>query len=101
MQDSSARSFVTLSIGGGDDPPSFSFFSGSGESEKSTIIKQMKIIHQDGLSDLELADYRPVVYKNVLDSAQQVVIYMKKIGLECVEYSNRVRSIFSCLFHRI
>jgi guanine nucleotide-binding protein subunit alpha len=63
---------------------------GSGESGKSTIVKQMKIIHQDGFSPAELAEYRPVVYKNVLDSAQQVVIYMKKIGLECVEYSNRV-----------
>ncbi|KAF8880345.1 heterotrimeric G-protein alpha subunit, GPA3-like protein [Gymnopilus junonius] len=62
---------------------------GSGESGKSTIVKQMKIIHQDGFSDSELAEYRPVVYKNVLDSAQSVVIYMKKIGLECVEYSNR------------
>ncbi|KDR69486.1 hypothetical protein GALMADRAFT_104101 [Galerina marginata CBS 339.88] len=62
---------------------------GSGESGKSTIVKQMKIIHQDGFSQSELQEYRPVVYKNVLDSAQQVVIYMKKIGLECVEYSNR------------
>ena len=69
-----------------------SFFSGSGESGKNTIIKQMKIVHQGGFSDSELADYRPAVYQNVLDSAQQVLIYMKKIGLECVKYSNRVRS---------
>ncbi|KAF8161674.1 heterotrimeric G-protein alpha subunit, GPA3-like protein [Crassisporium funariophilum] len=62
---------------------------GSGESGKSTIVKQMKIIHQDGFSDSELADFRPVVYKNVLDSAQQVIVYMRKIGLECEEYSNR------------
>ena len=61
----------------------------------------MKIIHQGGFSDSELADYRHVVYENVLDSAQQVLIYMKKIGLECVEYSNRVRSSLSRLFHRI
>ncbi|RDB16234.1 Guanine nucleotide-binding protein subunit alpha [Hypsizygus marmoreus] len=65
---------------------------GSGESGKSTIVKQMKIIHQNGFSDAELAEYRPVVYKNVLDSAQAVVVYMRKIGLECVEYSNRVLS---------
>ncbi|KAF8054226.1 guanine nucleotide binding protein, alpha subunit [Lyophyllum atratum] len=50
----------------------------------------MKIIHQDGFSDAELAEYRPVVYKNVLDSAQAVVTYMRKIDLECVEYGNRV-----------
>ena len=81
--------------------PLSSSIPGSGESGKSTIVKQMKIIHQDGFSDSELADYRPVVYKNVLDSAQQVVSYMNKIGLDCVEYSNRVRSSFSCPFHLI
>ena len=81
--------------------PLSSLFSGSRESGKSTIVKQMKIIHQGGFSDSELADYRPVVYENVLDSAQQVLIYMKKIGLECVEYSNRVRSSLSYPFHRI
>jgi len=70
---------------------------GSGESGKSTIVKQMKIIHQDGFKPEELDEYRPVIYKNVLDSAQQVIIYMKKIGLECVEYSNRVRSFPPCI----
>jgi len=78
-----------------------SLFSGSEESGKSTIVKQMKIVHRDGFTDSELADYRPVVNKNLLDSAQQVLIYMKKIGLECAGCSNRVRSSFSCPFHRI
>jgi guanine nucleotide-binding protein G(i) subunit alpha len=62
---------------------------GSGESGKSTIVKQMKIIHQNGFSGAELAEYRPVVYKNVLDSAQAIIIYMRKIGMECEEFSNR------------
>lgn len=63
---------------------------GSGESGKSTIVKQMKIIHQEGFSPAELAIYRPIVYKNVLDSAQAVVVYMRKVGLECANYSNRI-----------
>jgi guanine nucleotide-binding protein G(i) subunit alpha len=62
---------------------------GSGESGKSTIVKQMKIIHQNGFSASELAEYRPVVYKNVLDSAQAIVVYMRKIGIECEEFGNR------------
>jgi len=66
---------------------------GPGESGKSTIVKQIKITHQGGFSPSELAEYRPVVYKNVLDSAQWVVIHMKKIGLECVEYLNMVQGI--------
>ena len=63
---------------------------GSGESGKSTIVKQMKIIHKEGFTDTELAEYRPIIYKNVLDSAQAVIIYMRKIGLDFVGYSNRV-----------
>ncbi|KAH6897831.1 heterotrimeric G-protein alpha subunit, GPA3-like protein [Coprinopsis sp. MPI-PUGE-AT-0042] len=62
---------------------------GSGESGKSTIVKQMKIIHKNGFSQEELAQFRPVVYKNVMESAHQVVNYMTKAGLNCVEYSNR------------
>ena len=65
-------------------------FTGSGESGKSTIVKQMKIIHKEGFTDAELAEYRPIVYKNVLDSAQAVIIYMRKIGWDFVGYSNRV-----------
>ena len=50
----------------------------------------MKIIHQEGFSEVELAEYTPTIYKNVLESAHSVVMFMKKIGLECEEYSNRV-----------
>ena len=72
---------------------------GSGESGKTTLVKQMKIIYQGGFSPTELAEYRPVVYTNVLDSAQRVITYMKKIGLRYTEYSNRVCYGFSPFFH--
>jgi len=70
--------------------PNTLIFVGSGESGKSTIVKQMKIIHKEGFSDAELAEYRPIIFKNVLDSAQAVIIYMRKIGWEFVTYTNRV-----------
>lgn len=66
------------------------FILGSGESGKSTIVKQMKIIHQNGFTDEELMSYRPTIYRNTLDSAQAIVLAMRKIGLDCVEPSNRV-----------
>ncbi|KAL0955378.1 hypothetical protein HGRIS_001626 [Hohenbuehelia grisea] len=62
---------------------------GSGESGKSTIVKQMKIIHQNGFTREELETYRPIVYKNVLDSAQAIVLAMRKIGVEPTDYSNK------------
>jgi guanine nucleotide-binding protein G(i) subunit alpha len=49
----------------------------------------MKIIHQNGFSREELESYRPIVYRNVLDSAQAIVLAMRKIGVDCVHYSNR------------
>lgn len=51
---------------------------GSGESGKSTIVKQMKIIHQNGYTREELAMFRVTIYKNVLDSAKELVIGMRR-----------------------
>nr|CAG8450630.1 15691_t:CDS:2 [Entrophospora candida] len=63
---------------------------GSGESGKSTIVKQMKIIHQNGYTKEELAHYRITVYKNLMDSAQAIVYAMKKFQLEPRKSINRV-----------
>jgi guanine nucleotide-binding protein subunit alpha len=60
----------------------FFCFPGSGESGKSTIVKQMKVIHQGGYSTEELATYRLTVYKNLVDSAQSLVLAMEKLRLE-------------------
>lgn len=51
---------------------------GSGESGKSTIVKQMKIIHQNGYSKDELLLYRLTVIKNLVDSAQAIVLALRK-----------------------
>ena len=62
---------------------------GSGESGKSTIVKQMKIIHQNGYNATELGTYRQTVYRNLLESAQAIVLAMRKIGVDPVMASNR------------
>ncbi|KAJ2725738.1 Guanine nucleotide-binding protein alpha-2 subunit [Coemansia sp. Benny D115] len=68
---------------------------GSGESGKSTIVKQMKIIHQNGYTREELALFRMTIYKNVLDSAQELVIGMQRCQLYPKDERNMafVRSI--------
>ena len=55
---------------------------GSGESGKSTIVKQMKIIHQNGYSVEELATYRLTVYKNVIDCAKALIAAMRQFNVE-------------------
>lgn len=56
--------------------------SGSGESGKSTIVKQMKIIHQNGYTMDELAMYRLTIYKNVIDCAKSLIGAMRQLEIE-------------------
>lgn len=62
---------------------------GSGESGKSTIVKQMKIIHLKGYSDAELYSYRPTMYKNLLECAKAVISAMRQFGIEPALEENR------------
>ena len=50
----------------------------------------MKIIHQNGFSTEELMSYRSMIYRNTLDSAQAIVLAIRKINLDCVHPLNRV-----------
>ncbi|KAG6916393.1 hypothetical protein DXG01_007020 [Tephrocybe rancida] len=60
----------------------------SSDSGKSTILKQMKIINKSGFSQDELEAYRPVVYRNVLDSVHGVLVHMRKVRMECATLKN-------------
>jgi len=60
----------------------WSILAGSGESGKSTIVKQMKIIHQNGYTVEELALYRLTVYKNLLDCAKALIEAYRLFSLE-------------------
>jgi guanine nucleotide-binding protein subunit alpha len=62
---------------------------GSGESGKSTIVKQMKIIHQNGYTREELLAFKPTIHSNVLVSAQALVMAMRKIGVDPEDPTNR------------
>ncbi|KAG8984258.1 Guanine nucleotide-binding protein alpha-2 subunit [Tulasnella sp. 427] len=62
---------------------------GAGESGKSTIVKQMKIIHLNGFTPQALLFFRPVIYRNLVESAQDIILAMKKLGIDFVEPSNR------------
>ena|SRR6266404_643498 len=79
----------------------FSFASGSSESGKSTIVKQMKIIHQNGYSPEELLSFRPLIWKNLLESACDVCYALLDFKLEPVAPTNKVRRLFSIHFFRL
>ncbi|VDP92833.1 unnamed protein product [Echinostoma caproni] len=54
---------------------------GAGESGKSTIVKQMKIIHQDGYSKEECLKYKPVVFSNTVQSMAAILRAMEQLGI--------------------
>jgi guanine nucleotide-binding protein G(i) subunit alpha len=52
---------------------------GAGECGKSTILKQMKILHMDGFSKEEEEEAKNLVFKNTLDSIQCLITACKDL----------------------
>lgn len=50
----------------------------------------MKIIHQNGYSKEELLNFRMIVHKNLVDSAQALVMACRKLGVDPEDPANRV-----------
>ncbi|KAL8178885.1 UNVERIFIED_CONTAM: Guanine nucleotide-binding protein G(t) subunit alpha-2 [Gekko kuhli] len=59
----------------------------AGESGKSTIVKQMKIIHQDGYSKEECMEFISVIYGNILQSILAIIRAMITLGIDYGEPS--------------
>lgn len=55
---------------------------GPGESGKSTIVKQMRIIHKQGFTPSELAAYRPNIRINLVDSMKQTLTALQKLKVK-------------------
>uniref|UniRef100_A0A8C0HSL8 Guanine nucleotide-binding protein G(i) subunit alpha-2 n=1 Tax=Buteo japonicus TaxID=224669 RepID=A0A8C0HSL8_9AVES len=62
--------------------PHSCFFTGAGESGKSTIVKQMKIIHEDGYSEEECRQYKAVVYSNTIQSIMAIIKAMGNLQID-------------------
>ncbi|XP_007254617.2 guanine nucleotide-binding protein G(i) subunit alpha-2a [Astyanax mexicanus] len=70
---------------------------GAGESGKSTIVKQMKIIHEDGYSEDECRQYRAVVFSNTIQSIMAIIKAMSnlKIDYEDPARADDARQLFA------
>jgi hypothetical protein len=55
----------------------------------------MKIIHRNGFTREDLLACRSTVYRNVLESAQNIAFAMRKFSADCEEPHNRVRHNFT------
>ena len=63
---------------------------GTGESGKSTFVKQMKIIHGDGYSIDELKNFISIIHGNLLTSMVQVIKAMDKLNITLHNPSSQV-----------
>lgn len=68
---------------------------GAGESGKSTIVKQMKIIHETGYSKEECEQYRPVVYSNTIQSLMAIIRAMGQLRIDFAEPGRAVSYLHS------
>uniref|UniRef100_A0A8D2D8A3 G protein subunit alpha i1 n=1 Tax=Sciurus vulgaris TaxID=55149 RepID=A0A8D2D8A3_SCIVU len=62
---------------------------GAGESGKSTIVKQMKIIHEAGYSEEECKQYRAVVYSNTI---QSIIAIIRAMGRLKIDFGDSARA---------
>ncbi|XP_033017667.1 guanine nucleotide-binding protein G(i) subunit alpha-1 isoform X4 [Lacerta agilis] len=62
---------------------------GAGESGKSTIVKQMKIIHEAGYSEEECKQYKAVVYSNTI---QSIIAIIRAMGRLKIDFGDSARA---------
>ncbi|GKT60301.1 guanine nucleotide-binding protein alpha-2 subunit [Colletotrichum tofieldiae] len=58
------------------------YSTGAGESGKSTVLKQMKLIYAQGFSKNEKLEWKPVVFNNIVQSFRLIQDAMTEMGIE-------------------
>ena len=69
------------------------FLSGTGESGKSTFIKQMRIIHGQGYSDDDRKSFAKLVYQNIFQAMQALCRAMNDKKIDYEHPSNEVKCL--------
>ena len=64
---------------------------GTGESGKSTFIKQMRIIHGSGYSDDDKRGFVKLVYQNIFMAMNSMIRAMEMLKINYRNASNEVR----------
>lgn len=66
------------------------FLSGTGESGKSTFIKQMRIIHGSGYTDEDKKGFTKLVYQNIFTSMQAMIRATENLKIPFKYEQNKV-----------
>ncbi|XP_043577246.1 guanine nucleotide-binding protein G(q) subunit alpha [Chiloscyllium plagiosum] len=65
---------------------------GTGESGKSTFIKQMRIIHGSGYSDEDKRSYTKLVYQNIFTAMQSMIRAMETLKIQYKYEQNKANA---------
>jgi len=69
---------------------------GTGESGKSTFIKQMRIIHGSGYSDEDRRSFVKLVYQNIFMAMNSMIRAMETLKIQYRDPSNEVLVTGNC-----
>jgi GTPase SAR1 family protein len=67
---------------------------GAGESGKSTIAKQMKILHMGGFNPEEKSEYLPVIHSNIYDSIQNIIRASQQLDMPITDQALSICQYF-------
>ncbi|RIA86013.1 guanine nucleotide binding protein, alpha subunit [Glomus cerebriforme] len=65
---------------------------GAGESGKSTILKQMKLIHDGGYSPEERESFKEIIFSNTVQSMRVILEAMETMGIRFRDENNQKHS---------
>ena len=79
-----------------DDPIALLYVLGTGESGKSTFIKQMRIIHGSGYTEEDRRGFIKLVFQNIFMAMQTMIRAMELLKIQ-YEHPESTVSVRLCL----
>ncbi|GBE80515.1 Guanine nucleotide-binding protein subunit alpha [Sparassis crispa] len=70
---------------------------GAGESGKSTVLKQMKLIHHGGYSESERDSYKEIIFSNTIQSMRAIVDALPSLDIQLSPPNDARRSVILSL----
>ncbi|KAK7692183.1 Guanine nucleotide-binding protein subunit alpha [Cerrena zonata] len=70
---------------------------GAGESGKSTVLKQMKLIHHGGYNEQERDSYKEIIFSNTIQSMRAILEAMPHLDIQLAPQNDARRSIILSL----
>lgn len=70
---------------------------GAGESGKSTVLKQMKLIHHGGYSEQERDSYKEIIFSNTVQSMRAILDALPVLELSLASQNDSRRTVILSL----